>query len=90
MYDRKLKEIPPRQSEGFRYRVETLVGVTGWRMAKYRDSWSEVWWAPFMIFWRPHLLAILVFEVRLLSFYDGTILINCCRQCCSGSALVLT
>ena len=66
LYDRKLKPLPPRQSSGLKYRIETLVGITGVRMAKYRDSWSTVWWAPFKIIWRPHLLSVLVFEVCLL------------------------
>ncbi|KAI0039708.1 MFS general substrate transporter, partial [Auriscalpium vulgare] len=40
MYDRKVKPIPPRPSHGLRYRVETLLGVTGAKMAKHRATWS--------------------------------------------------
>ena len=90
IYDRKLKSIPPRQSEGFRYRVETLIGITGARMAKYRDSWSTVWWAPFKIVWRPHLLAILLFEVGVRT---NIVMVHADlmrRLCCLASALVLT
>ncbi|KAI0039273.1 MFS general substrate transporter, partial [Auriscalpium vulgare] len=39
MYDRKVKPIPPRPSHGLRYRVETLLGVTGAKMAKHRATW---------------------------------------------------
>lgn len=63
LYDRKLTTKPPRTSTGLRYRLDTLIGVTGVRLTKYRASWYEVVSAPFKLVWRPHLLAILVFEV---------------------------
>jgi len=63
MYDRGVKNLPPRPADGLRLRIETLVGVTGSRLAKYRATWVEAISAPFKLFWRPHLLSILVFEV---------------------------
>lgn len=63
MYDRHLKPIPKPETTGLRYRIETLVGITGVKMAKYRASWGEAIWAPINVFWRPHMLAILLFEV---------------------------
>jgi hypothetical protein len=66
MYDRTLKPIPQRPSTGMRYRIESLIGITGAKMAKYRASWYEVIMSPFNIVWRPHLLSILVFEVLSL------------------------
>lgn len=66
MYDRTVKPIPARPSEGLRYRIETLIGITGVKMAKYRDSWSESILAIFTIVWRPHVLSLLIFEVRKL------------------------
>ncbi|EIM90062.1 MFS general substrate transporter [Stereum hirsutum FP-91666 SS1] len=71
MYDRTLKPIPPRLSTGFRYRFETLIGTTGARMAKYRSSWSTIIFATVGIVWRPHLLAILIFEGALFGFSIG-------------------
>jgi len=71
LYDRKLNPIPPRTSTGLRYRIETLIGITGARMAKYRQSWAAVVYAPFSIVWRPHLLAILVFEALVFGFSIG-------------------
>jgi hypothetical protein len=62
-YDRGLKNLPPRKTGGLRYRIETLVGITGAKMAKYRVTWYEAISAPFRLVWRPHLLSILVFEV---------------------------
>ena len=64
MFDRTVKPLPPRPTSGLRYRVETLFGFTGKKMAKYRDSWKEVAWAPINVAWRPHLLPLMIFEVR--------------------------
>jgi hypothetical protein len=63
MYDRTIKPIPQRLSTGIRYRIESLIGITGANMAKYRSSWYEVILSPFNLVWRPHLLAVLIFEV---------------------------
>lgn len=63
MYDRGVKSLPQQPTGGLRYRIETLVGITGMRMAKYRATWREAVFAPFKLVWRPHLLSILVFEV---------------------------
>ncbi|KAJ7168362.1 MFS general substrate transporter [Mycena crocata] len=71
MYDRTVKPIPPRPSTGLRYRIESLVGITGLKMAKYRMSWTEAIFSPLQVVWRPHLLAILVFEAMLFGFSIG-------------------
>ena len=63
MYDRGEKNLPPRPADGLRYRIETLVGLTGAKMAKHRATWHEAVSAPFKLLWRPHLLSITVFEV---------------------------
>ncbi|KAI0040200.1 MFS general substrate transporter [Auriscalpium vulgare] len=71
MYDRTVRPIPPRPSQGLRYRVETLLGVTGAKMAKHRASWSEACLAPLAIVWRPHILGLLIFEGLLFGFGIG-------------------
>ncbi|KAI4525056.1 MFS general substrate transporter [Schizophyllum commune Loenen D] len=71
LYDRGLKPVPPRPTTGLRYRVETLLGITGVKMAKYRDSWLDVFYAPFNLVWRPHLLPLLLFEGALFGFGIG-------------------
>ncbi|KAF7351663.1 Efflux pump rdc3 [Mycena sanguinolenta] len=71
MYDRSLKPIPEPPTTGLRYRVETLLGVTGLKMAKYRDSWYRAISSPFRIVWRPQLLGILVFEGMMFGFGIG-------------------
>ncbi|KII84674.1 hypothetical protein PLICRDRAFT_357399 [Plicaturopsis crispa FD-325 SS-3] len=71
MYDRTLKPIPRRQSKGLRYRVETLIGVTGVRMAKYRSSWREACTASVRVLFKPHVFAILLFEAPLFGFSIG-------------------
>ena len=69
MYDRTVKPIPQRPSTGMRYRIESLIGTTGAKMAKYRSSWYEIILSPFNIVWRPHLLGAVIFEVlRSLPF----------------------
>ncbi|KAL1717097.1 major facilitator superfamily domain-containing protein [Schizophyllum commune] len=71
MFDRTVKPLPPRPTSGLRYRVETLFGFTGKKMAKYRDSWKEVAWAPINVAWRPHLLPLMIFEGVLFGFGIG-------------------
>ena len=65
MYDRKLPNPRPipRPESRVQNRIETLIGITGWKMAKYRDSWEKAFFACLSVVWRPHLFAILLFEV---------------------------
>lgn len=63
IYDRTVKPIPEPTTTGLRYRIETLIGITGFKMQKYRISWFESIFGPFRLVWRPHLLMLLIFEV---------------------------
>jgi hypothetical protein len=63
MYDRGVKNLPSRPTGGLCYRIETLVGITGVKLAKYRATWYEAVFAPFNLLWRPHFLSIMIFEV---------------------------
>ncbi|PPR06452.1 hypothetical protein CVT24_002613 [Panaeolus cyanescens] len=71
MYDRTVKPIPEPETTGLRYRIETLIGMTGWKMQKYRVSWAESIWTPFNLVWRPHLLMVLLFEAMIFGFGIG-------------------
>jgi len=71
MYDRSIKPIPSRPSTGLRYRIETLIGITGLKMAKYRATWSDAILSPFRVVWRPHLLLLLIFEGVFFGFSIG-------------------
>jgi MFS family permease len=71
MYDRTCRPIPERPSTGLRYRIESLVGITGLKMQKYRISWTEAILSPLNVVWRPHLLGILVFEAMVFGFSIG-------------------
>ena len=62
MYDRTLKPPPEPTATGLKYRIESLVGITGMKMAKYRVSWIESILSPLRVVWRPHLISILLFE----------------------------
>ncbi|KAI0318085.1 major facilitator superfamily domain-containing protein [Amylostereum chailletii] len=71
MYNRTLKPIPPRPTTGLRYRVETLLGFTGMKMAKYSKPWSVIIFSPLNIIWRPQLLLVIIFEAMLFGFSIG-------------------
>src|SRR5258708_7377994 len=67
MYDRGVKDHRSQPAGSLRYRIETLVGITGAKMTMYRTTWYEAVSAQFQRVWRPHLLSILVFEVPTFS-----------------------
>ncbi|KAK0441783.1 major facilitator superfamily domain-containing protein [Desarmillaria tabescens] len=71
MYNRTVKPVPEPVTTGLRYKIETLVGITGVKMARYRVSWAESISSPFKVVWRPHLLGILLFEGILFGFGIG-------------------
>ncbi|KAK7046860.1 MFS general substrate transporter [Favolaschia claudopus] len=71
MYDRNVRPIPDRPTTGLRYRIESLVGLTGLKMQKYRISWAESIISPFHVVWRPHILGVLFFEALLFGFGIG-------------------
>ena len=73
MYNRKLPNPHPipRPSSTLLYRFQTLVGLTGARMAKYRDTWREAVFSILDVAWRPHLLMILLFEALVFGFSIG-------------------
>ncbi|KAH9922445.1 MFS general substrate transporter [Amylocystis lapponica] len=73
MYDRTLPNPRPipRPASRLRYRVETLLGVTGWHMARFRATWRAAAVACADLVWRPHMLSILVFEGMLFGFAAG-------------------
>ncbi|KAH7910355.1 MFS general substrate transporter [Hygrophoropsis aurantiaca] len=83
MYDRTLKPIPPRPSSGLRYRIETLIGITGYKMAKFRPSWSEVVLACLNVVWRPQFFFVVLFEAFVFGFSIG---INATNVVFVGSA----
>ncbi|KAJ7457480.1 major facilitator superfamily domain-containing protein [Mycena latifolia] len=61
LYERTLRPIPPRPTVGLRYRFETLLGATGWKMTQYRPSWRDCIVSPLRVAWRPHALLIMIF-----------------------------
>ncbi|KAK0203629.1 MFS general substrate transporter [Desarmillaria ectypa] len=71
MYDRTVKPVPEPPTTGLRYRIETLIGITGIKMATYRVSWAESILSPINVVWRPHLLGALLFEGVLFGFSIG-------------------
>lgn len=71
MYDRRLVSKPPRTSTGLRYRIETLIGVTGYNMSKFRPRWPEVLLASLDVAWRPQFFFVVLFEAFVFGFSIG-------------------
>ncbi|KAI0264619.1 MFS general substrate transporter [Gloeopeniophorella convolvens] len=71
LYDRGNKSIPRIKGTSIRARLETLLGITGLRLAKYRATWSEAVLSPIRLFWRPHLFFIMLYEALLFGFSIG-------------------
>ncbi|KAG1799379.1 MFS general substrate transporter [Suillus plorans] len=71
MYDRHLDLKPLHISTGLRYRFKTLIGVTGYKMAKYRPRWPEVILASLDVVWRPQFFFIVLFEALVFGFSIG-------------------
>ncbi|KAF8126214.1 MFS general substrate transporter [Boletus edulis] len=71
LYDRgKNRPVLPTSS-GLRYRFETLIGTTGYKLAKYRASWREVIMACLEVVWRPQFIFVMVFEAAVFGFSIG-------------------
>lgn len=79
MYDRDVVPFPERPTQGLRYRIETLIGVTGVKMAKYRCSWGECVSSVFDLVWRPHMLLMLICELELYIRQCSVLLKFCLR-----------
>ncbi|KAG1854769.1 major facilitator superfamily domain-containing protein [Suillus tomentosus] len=71
MYDRHLASKPLQISTGLRYRFKTLIGVTGYKMAKYRPRWPEVILASLDVAWRPQFFFVVLFEALVFGFSIG-------------------
>jgi len=71
MYDRDVTPFPVRPTTGLRYRIETLLGITGWKMARYRCSWLECLTSWLDILWRPHALLMLILVGVIFGFGIG-------------------
>ncbi|GJN87833.1 hypothetical protein Rhopal_000788-T1 [Rhodotorula paludigena] len=71
MYDREVVPFPERPTTGLRYRIETLLGITGVKMAKYRCTWWESISSVFDLVWRPHMLLMLIYVGITFGFGIG-------------------
>lgn len=63
MYDRGKRRPPLLKPPGLQYRLETLLGMTGYKLAKYRESWWEASMACLNLVWRPQFISVVIFEV---------------------------
>ncbi|KAK1218323.1 hypothetical protein PQX77_018994 [Marasmius sp. AFHP31] len=76
VFDRRTNSKIPPPGTGLRYRLETLVGITALRMAKYRASWKKAILPTFNLMWRPHMFGMMVFINVVLGFGIGMTLTN--------------
>ncbi|QRV93905.1 major facilitator superfamily transporter [Ceratobasidium sp. AG-Ba] len=61
MYDRKYDPAPTPNKSGLRYRMETLVGITGARMYKYRVPFHVALWRPIETLLDPRIFLACLF-----------------------------
>ncbi|KAI0345576.1 MFS general substrate transporter [Trametopsis cervina] len=73
MYDRRMNapKLSAEYSSRIPMRVQTLIGITGARLARYRSSWADVSRIWIQLTWRPHVFGILFFEAMLFGFSVG-------------------
>lgn len=70
-YDRHLHPVPQRPTGGLRYRIETLIGITGMKMAKYRPSWFICAAEMFIVLIKPAVLLPLIYILVVFGFGIG-------------------
>ncbi|KAG8695301.1 hypothetical protein FRC08_007910 [Ceratobasidium sp. 394] len=61
MYDRKYYPAPTPPERGLRYRIETLVEITGAKMYKYRVPFRTALWRPIETLLDPRILLASIF-----------------------------
>jgi MFS family permease len=71
LYDRDLRPIPPRPTSGLRYRIETLLGVTGWKLRKYRTTMFQAAIDVVNVLWRPQFLLTAIIALASFGFTIG-------------------
>ena len=61
LYDRKLSPVPKPNTHGIRLRLETLTGITGIKLRKYRMSMTQSIVQPALVFIRPNMLLMSIY-----------------------------
>jgi hypothetical protein len=61
LYDRKLSPVPKPNTHGVRRRVETLTGITGIKLRRFRMSFWEAVMQPLLVFIRPNMFLMSVY-----------------------------
>lgn len=71
LYDRGIRPVPKPKATGLNLRIQDLLGITGLHMQQYRPPWKKCVFDIIRVLWRPHLLAILLFEAAVFGFSIG-------------------
>ena len=66
-----LDPVPARPTTGLRYRIETLLGITGIKMMKYRSTIFQGIKALLNVLWRPNVLPMLFYVGLSFGFSIG-------------------
>ncbi|KEP51333.1 MFS general substrate transporter [Rhizoctonia solani 123E] len=61
MYDRKYFPAPTLPTKGVRYRIETLIGITGLKMYKHRVPIHKAVWQPLETLLNPRIFLACIF-----------------------------
>jgi len=71
LYDRKLSPVPKTNAIGVRKKLETLTGVTGIKLRKYRMSTFQAIMQPFLVFVRPNMIMMSVYIALTFAWAIG-------------------
>lgn len=71
LYDRHIRPIPQRPTTGLRYRIETLLGLTGWKMRHYRPTMWQASVDVVNVLWRPQFLLTALLALVAFGFTIG-------------------
>ncbi|KAF9072424.1 major facilitator superfamily domain-containing protein [Rhodocollybia butyracea] len=61
---------------GFRSRLATLVGITGWRTTSQGPKWKDLIMQPLKLIWKPHFVGMYLFEAMTFGFAIGVNITN--------------
>jgi len=71
LFDRHLNPMPRPPTPGMRHRLETLIGITGWRLRHHRPSWKRCIGDVFEIVWKPQVILPLLYVMWVFGFGIG-------------------
>jgi len=71
MYDRQLNPVPKPNTRGIRRRVETLTGITGIKLRRFRMSFIDAVMQPALVFIRPNMFIMSLYLALTFAWVIG-------------------